>query len=73
MRTVQVLIPYDRAQLVERFYRAASVHSVEHDERGTLLTGRIAARRLDPYRDFVLHEEPAVLTPAGAGVNESAA
>jgi GTP-binding protein HflX len=73
MRTVQVLIPYDRAELVERFYRAASVDSVEHDERGTLLTGRIAARRLDPYRDFVLHEEPAVLTPAGTGVNESAA
>jgi GTP-binding protein HflX len=73
MRTVQVLIPYDRAELVERFYRAASVDSVEHDERGTLLTGRIPARRLDPYREFVLHEEPAVLTPAGAGVNESAA
>jgi cation transport ATPase len=60
--------------MVERFYRAASVDAVDHDETGTLLTGRIAARDLEPYREFLIHEEPAVLTAAAAtGTRESAA
>jgi 50S ribosomal subunit-associated GTPase HflX len=72
IRTVQVRIPFDRSELVDRFYRAASVDSVSHDERGTLLTGRISSRHLEPYREFVIHEEPAVL-PATANSRESAA
>ena len=74
MRTVQIRIPYDRSELVERFYRTASVDSVEHDEAGTVLTGRISARHLDPYRDFLIREEPAVLPAAAtSGTRESAA
>ena len=74
VRAVQVRIPYDRSEMVERFYRAASVDAVDHDETGTLLTGRIAARDLEPYREFLIHEEPAVLTAVAAtGTRESAA
>jgi len=73
VRAVQVRIPYDRAELVERFYRAASVDSVEHDENGTVLTGRIPARHLDPYRQFVIHDEPAVLAGATAVASRESA
>ena len=73
VRTVQVRIPYDRAELVERFYRAASVDSVEHDEDGTVLTGRIPDRHLDPYRQFVIHDEPAVLAGAAAAASRESA
>ena len=67
VRSVQLRIPYERAELVERFYRFATVDSLDHDDHGTLVTGRISTRHLDPYRQFLLHDEPAVLTPAEAG------
>lgn len=73
-RLVRVCIPYDRTELVERFYRVATVSEQRHDENGTLLTGRIAARHLAPYRAFVLHEEPAVIgRGASTQTSESAA
>ena len=74
VRSVQIRIPYDRTELVERFYRVATVSAQDHDESGTLLTGRIAARHLEPYRRYLLHEEPAKIEPATtATTRESAA
>jgi GTP-binding protein HflX len=64
MRTVQVRIPYNRTELVERFYRVATVSEQDHDETGTVLHGRIAARHLEPYRQYLIHEEPAVIAPS---------
>jgi GTPase len=64
VRTVQVRIPYNRTELVERFYRVATVSEQDHDETGTLLHGRIAARHLEPYRQYLIHEEPAVIAPS---------
>jgi GTPase len=64
VRTVQVRIPYNRTELVERFYRVATVSEQDHDETGTLLHGRIAARHLEPYRQYLIHEEPAVIVPS---------
>ena len=59
VREVRVRVPYDRGELVDRFYQVATVTTVDHDELGTLLNGRIASRHLDPYRPFLLLDEPA--------------
>jgi GTP-binding protein HflX len=73
-KLVRVRIPYDRTELVERFYRVATVSEQGHDETGTLLTGRISARHLQPYRRYLLHEEPATISHAAApATSESAA
>jgi GTP-binding protein HflX len=73
LRTVQLRIPYDRSELVERFHREARVTNVNHDENGTLVAGRIPARHLGPFRSFVMVDEPALLAPAGRKARESAA
>jgi GTP-binding protein HflX len=73
VRNVQLRIPYDRAELVERFYRVATVETLDHDDQGTLLGGRISTRHLEPYRPFLLHDEPAILTPANASRNRESA
>jgi GTP-binding protein HflX len=41
MHTVQVLIPYNRTELVELFHRRGRVAREEHTPEGTLLTGRL--------------------------------
>src|SRR5579884_993462 len=41
MHTVQVLIPYNRTELVELFHRRGHVAREEHTPEGTLLTGRL--------------------------------
>lgn len=68
---VEVHIPYLNGELVERFYRTARVSSLEHDETGTRLSGRIAQRDLEPFRPFLivkpaktLPERPAAAAPA---------
>jgi GTP-binding protein HflX len=73
LRTVQLRIPYDRSELVERFHRVATVSGLDHDDQGTLVSGRIPARDLGPYRSFVLIDEPARLAPTGRNARESAA
>jgi GTP-binding protein HflX len=48
MHTVQVLIPYNRTELVELFHRRGRVAREEHTPEGTLLTGRLP-RALSGY------------------------
>ncbi len=73
---VELLIPYTQGEMVERFYRNGRVSGVDHDEQGTRLTGKIAQRDLEPFREF-LQVRPAATLPerpsAAASVPESAA
>jgi GTP-binding protein HflX len=41
MEAVQVIIPYDKSELVELFHRRGHVQQEEHQAQGTLLRGRI--------------------------------
>ncbi len=48
MRSVQVVIPFNKGELVELFHRRGHVEREEHQADGTLLTGRIP-RSLNGY------------------------
>jgi GTP-binding protein HflX len=67
---VVVHIPYAESVLVERFYRVAKVTSLEHDETGTLLTGKVSQRDLEPFRAYV-QVKPAKSMPARASGGRS--
>jgi GTP-binding protein HflX len=41
MERVQVLLPFNRGELVELFHRRGSVDSEEHSAEGTSIAGRI--------------------------------
>jgi GTP-binding protein HflX len=41
MEPVEVLIPFDKGELVELFHRRGHVEREEHQEKGTLLVGRL--------------------------------
>lgn len=41
MKTVQVLIPFSKGELVELFHRRGYVEQEEHQPEGTLITGRL--------------------------------
>ncbi|MDQ2682935.1 MAG: GTPase HflX [Chloroflexota bacterium] len=73
---VELLIPYTQGEMVERFYRKARVANVDHDEHGTRVSGKIAQRDLEPFREF-LQVRPAATLPdrpsSAASVPESAA
>jgi hypothetical protein len=59
---VSLHIPYTEALFVERFYRFARVSELNHDDAGSHLTGRIAERDLEQFRQFLV-SEPALISP----------
>ena len=52
MADIQVLIPFDKSELVELFHRRGFVEREEHVENGTLLTGRIARSLYGYYAPY---------------------
>lgn len=53
LEQVRVLIPFDRAELVNLFHRAGRVEDSSFDESGTHLTGLLPRRLLPRYEPFL--------------------
>ncbi|GCE48566.1 GTP-binding protein HflX [Thermosporothrix hazakensis] len=53
MGTVEVVIPFDRGDLVELFHRRGYVEHMEYQTQGTLLIGRLPRSIAAFYRPFV--------------------
>ena len=47
-----VLVPYERGELVEQFYRLGQVVEMEHTGDGTVLTGRLPASLAERFAPF---------------------
>ena len=54
LATVRLEIPYSRADLVAAAHRHGEVLAEKHDEHGSVLEVRLAAGRLDAFRQFVV-------------------
>jgi GTPase len=54
MEPVEVLIPFDKGELVELFHRRGRVEREEHREEGTLLVGRLPRSLRGYYGQFAL-------------------
>lgn len=53
MEPVEVVIPFDRGELVELFHRRGHVEREEHREEGTLIVGRLPRSLRGYYGQFV--------------------
>jgi HflX C-terminal domain len=62
MIAVRVVLPYDRGDLVETFHRRGMVTLERHDERGTLLEGKLPRAVLGLYTPY----RPVPLRPGRA-------
>ncbi len=62
MIAVRVVLPYDRGDLVETFHRRGMVTLERHDERGTLLEGKLPKTVLGLYTPY----RPVPLRPGYA-------
>ena len=54
MEPVEVLIPFDKGELVELFHRRGHVEREEHREDGTLLVGRLPRSLRGYYRRYAI-------------------
>ncbi len=54
MDMVQVIVPYEKSDLVELFHRRGHVHKEEHRAEGTFLQGRIPRSLTGYYREFLV-------------------
>ena len=50
---VQLRVPYDRSDLVNRFHGTGRVESVAHDEAGTTIQGTLPAAQLGRFEPYV--------------------
>ena len=51
---LRVRIPYDHAALVDLFHRKGTITTERHTEKGTLITGSLPSRFVEPFRRFAV-------------------
>lgn len=63
---VQLTVPYDRSDLVNRFHGAGRVETVAHDEAGTTILGTLPAAQLGRFEPYLTVRRDAVPAANGA-------
>ncbi len=56
---VEVVIPYDKSELVERFHTQGHVVERDFTEQGTVLTGSLPSRELARFQPFINKDDTA--------------